>query len=273
MNVLTPVSLAVLSLGTLVAAPSFSHTTSAPKASAGDIVEVASEAGSFGTLLAAAEAAGLVDALKSKGPLTVLAPTDEAFGGLGKDTIADLLKPENRDTLKSILTYHVISGSVSAQDALRAGKAPTLSGPEVSFSLQGGQLRVNGEVNVINNDIQASNGVIHVIDQVLIPPTPQPEGRLVIGFFSERPGTELANYLGVDRNGSLLISKVTKGSEAERAGLQAYDLVVSVNGRAATSDVIAEVKESVGFGGAIHLEVLRKGAKLTIDSKVGAEKG
>ena len=274
MNLLAPLSIAALSLGTLVAAPSFSHSATKPAVAtaAGDIVEVATEAGSFKTLLAAANAAGLVPALKSKGPLTVLAPTDEAFAALGKDTIADLLKPENRDTLKSILTYHVISGSVSAQDALRAGKAPTLSGPEVTFSLQGGQLRINGEVNVVNNDIAASNGVIHVIDQVLIPPTPVPEGRLVIGFFSERPGAELASYLGVDRNGTLLVSSVTKGSEAEAAGLRAFDLVVAVNGRAATSEMIGEEKNKVGFGGAIHLEILRRGKKMTIDSKVGVEK-
>ena len=167
----------------------------------------------------------------------------------------------------------MIAGSVSAQDALLVGDAPTLSGPSVNFSLQGGQLRVNGDVNVTANDIAAKNGVIHVIDQVLIPPTPIPEGRLVIGFFSDRPGEELARYLGVNRNETLLVSKVTKGSQAEAAGLMPFDLVISVNGRAATSEIIGEEKEKAGYDGPIHLEILRKGAKLTIDSKVGVEKG
>lgn len=270
MKLLAPLSLVALTLGTLAAAPAFDQAV-APQKKAGDIVEVASEAGSFGTLLAAAKAAGLVDALKGKGPLTVLAPTDEAFGALGKETISNLLKPENLETLQTILKYHVISGAVSAKDALRAGSAATLAGPELSFGLQGGQLLINGEVRVVANDIQASNGVIHVIDSVLIPPTPEPEGRLVIGFFSDRPGEELAGYLGVDRNATLLVSNVTKGSEAEAAGLQAFDLVVAINGRPATTDIINEEKEKAGFGGVIHLGILRKGQEASVDTKVGVE--
>ncbi|QDV05588.1 Immunogenic protein MPT70 precursor [Planctomycetes bacterium Poly30] len=275
MKLIAPLAFAVLSLGTLAASPLSVHRPVAqhPQDGPGNIVEVATEAGSFGTLLAAAKAAGLVDALTGQGPLTVLAPTDEAFEALGKETIANLLKPENRETLKTILTYHVISGKVEAKDALRAGSAATLAGPEVSFSLVGGKLLVNGEVSVLANDIAASNGVIHVINEVLIPPTPKPEGRLVVGFFSERPGEELARYLGVDRNATLLVSSVTKGSEAEAAGLRAYDLIVGVNGRAATSEVIGEEKEKAGYGGAIHLDILRKGQKMTVDAKVGVEEG
>ena len=269
MNLLAPISFAILSLGALVAAPA-SVPASVFPVQVGSIVEVASAAGNFKKLLVAADAAGLMDELKGKGPLTVLAPTDKAFAELGEETLADLMKPENLDTLVRILSYHVISGSVSAQDALRAGKASTLVGADVTFSLKGGQLRVNGEVNVINNDIAASNGVIHVIDQVLIPPPPP--GRLVIGFFSERPGKELASYLGVDRNASLLISSITKGGGAETAGVQVFDLIVGVNGRAATTDVLDQEKEKVGYGGAIHLEILRRGVKMTIDSRVGVEK-
>ncbi|MEM8714045.1 MAG: PDZ domain-containing protein, partial [Planctomycetota bacterium] len=120
---------------------------------------------------------------------------------------------------------------------------------------------------------EASNGIIHVIDQVLIPPTPKPQGRLVIGFFSEAPGAELARYLGVDRHKSLLVSSVSKGSEAEKAGLKPYDLIVSINGRAATSDSIAEEKERVGYEGTIHLEVLRRGQPVSLDTKVGIANG
>ncbi len=259
-----------LAAATLVAAvPALDHN-SAPQQKS-DIVDVAKSAGQFKTLLAAAKAAGLVDALRSDGPLTVLAPTDDAFAALGEETIKNLLQPENKDTLVRILSYHVVSGSVKAADALKAGSAPTLAGPEVSFALEGGRLRINGEVNVVANDVMASNGVIHIIDQVLIPPAEKPEGRLVIGFFSDPPGEELARYLGVDRNACLLVSEVTKGSAAESAGLRAWDLIVALNGRPATSKSVAAVKEEVGYDGTVDIQILRRGEKMTIHSKVGIE--
>jgi len=265
MNPLIPISL--LAAGAL-AAPTSAPDGDAPK----DIVEVAASAGKFETLLAAAEAAGLVDALKGDGPLTVLAPTDEAFAKLGGETIATLLKPENKDQLVRILTYHVISGAVGSTDALEAESAPTLAGPEVSFALNGGRLTVNGDVKVVANDIAASNGVIHVIDTVLIPPTPQPEGRLVIGFFSEQPSDQLARYLGVDPHATRLVTRVTEDSEAEKAGLEAWDLIVGINGQAVTEDSIAAVKEEVGYEGAVELSVLRRGQPLKIKAKVGIER-
>lgn len=254
----------------LLAAPAPAATaphTDSPK----NIVETAQAAGSFNTLIAAAKAAGLVDPLVGKGPLTVLAPTDEAFAALGTDTINDLLRPENKETLARILKYHVIAGSVGSTDALKAQKAATLAGPEVTFGLDGGRLRINGDVNVVANDVQASNGVIHVIDKVLIPEPERPPGRLVIGFFSENPSAQLAQYLGVDRNKTRLVTDVTKGSEAEKAGLRAFDLMISINGAAVTEASIAEVKEKVGFGGTVKIEVLRRGKRVLIESKVGVD--
>lgn len=132
-----------------------------------DIVETAAAAGSFSTLLAAAEAAGLVDALKGEGPLTVFAPTDEAFAKLPAGTVESLLLPENKDALAGILKLHVISGKVKSKDL--AGKmldAETLNGM-VSIDGTDG-VRVNG-ATVITADIKASNGIIHVIDTVLLP--------------------------------------------------------------------------------------------------------
>ncbi len=268
MKLLTSLSLAALALTLPVGASATTadHTPS----QAENIVETAKSAGNFKTLLAAAKAAGLVEPLVGKGPLTVLAPTDEAFAKLG-DAIPELLRPENKESLARILKYHVIAGSVMASDALKAGSAPTLMGQEVSFALVGGRLRINGEVNVIANDVLASNGVIHVIDQVLIPEAPKPAGRLVIGFFSDKPGEQLANYLGVDRNQCLLVTEVTKGSEAEKAGLLSYDLIVSINDKKATQDAIRQIKEDVGFGGEVRLDILRRGKKVRISSKVGAE--
>ncbi len=133
-----------------------------------DIVETAVAAGSFNTLAAALKAAGLVGALKGDGPFTVFAPTDEAFAKLPKGTIESLLKPENKEKLAGILKYHVVKGRVYASDAIAAKSASTLGGSEVTIRLRGGAVNVN-DSKVIAADIDASNGVVHVIDTVLLP--------------------------------------------------------------------------------------------------------
>jgi transforming growth factor-beta-induced protein len=133
------------------------------------IPAVAESAGQFGTLLAAAKAAGLVGALNGEGPLTVFAPTDAAFAGLPEGTVENLLKPENKDQLASILKYHVVSGRVYSDAALEAGSAATLLGPKLTISASGGKAMVNN-AGLVATDIDAANGVIHVIDAVLLPP-------------------------------------------------------------------------------------------------------
>ncbi len=132
------------------------------------IVDVAGEAGTFKTLLAAADAADLVEALQADGPLTVFAPTDEAFAKLPEGTVDSLLQPENKEKLVSILTLHVVSGKVMSTDLSDGATAPTLQGQELTFAIDGESVRV-GEATVIAADIGASNGVIHVIDTVLLP--------------------------------------------------------------------------------------------------------
>ncbi len=134
-----------------------------------DIVDTAVAAGQFNTLAAALKAAGLIETLKGKGKFTVFAPTDEAFAKLPAGTVEDLLKPENKEKLKAILLYHVVSGQVEAKKVVK------LNGKDVK-TVQGGMLKVdtsNGvkvnSANVVKTDIKASNGVIHVIDTVLIP--------------------------------------------------------------------------------------------------------
>lgn len=133
-----------------------------------DIVDTAVAAGSFNTLVAAVKAAGLVEALKAEGPLTVFAPTDDAFGKLPEGTVETLLKPENKDQLVAILTYHVVSGKVMASDVVELSEAPTLNGKAASVQVQGGNVRID-KATVIATDIETSNGVIHVIDEVLLP--------------------------------------------------------------------------------------------------------
>ncbi len=133
-----------------------------------NIVQVASSAGMFSTLLTAATKAGLADALQGDGPYTLFAPTDEAFTKLPAGTVESLLKPENKDTLVAVLKYHVVPGRIYAADAVTAGRARTLQGGMVQMDIRDGALYVDG-ARIIKTDIDASNGVIHVIDEVILP--------------------------------------------------------------------------------------------------------
>ena len=133
-----------------------------------DIVDTAVAAGSFKTLAKALAAADLVDTLKGAGPFTVFAPTDEAFAKLPAGTLENLLKPENKAQLRRILTYHVVSGKVMAADVVKLKSAKAVSGDMVSITVMGSGVTVNRS-KVVKTDIAASNGVIHVIDTVLIP--------------------------------------------------------------------------------------------------------
>ena len=133
-----------------------------------DIVDTAVAAGSFQTLATALQAADLVETLKGKGPYTVFAPTDEAFGKLPAETLKDLLKPENKQKLQRILTYHVVPGRVSSADVVKLRTAETVSGDSIEIKANGGTVMVDG-ARVVKTDVQASNGIIHVIDSVILP--------------------------------------------------------------------------------------------------------
>lgn len=134
-----------------------------------DIVDTAVTAGSFNTLAAALKAGGLVDALKGDGPFTVFAPTDEAFVKLPAGTVESLLKPENKQKLVEILTYHVVQGSVPAAEAVKLTDAKTLNGQRININADDSGVKIN-DSKVVKTDIMCSNGVIHVIDAVLLPP-------------------------------------------------------------------------------------------------------
>lgn len=133
-----------------------------------DIVDTAIKAGSFNTLVAAVQAAELVETLKSKGPFTVFAPTDEAFSQLDKATLESLLKPENKDQLVAILTYHVVAGKVMSTDITDNMQPSTVNGSTINIKLSNGKVMIN-DATVITADVDTDNGVIHVIDKVLIP--------------------------------------------------------------------------------------------------------
>jgi uncharacterized surface protein with fasciclin (FAS1) repeats len=143
-------------------------TTEAP-AAAGDIVAVASANPDFSTLVAAVTAAGLVETLQGPGPFTVFAPTNDAFAALPAGLVDKLLLPENKDTLVKILTYHVVSGKVMAAD-VKAGDVPSVEGSAITVTVDGGTVKLNDSATVTATDVEASNGVIHVIDAVILPP-------------------------------------------------------------------------------------------------------
>ena len=146
--------------------------SSAPSASAAamakDIVQTATEAGSFKTLLTAATAAGLVETLQGKGPFTVFAPTDAAFAALPAGTLDGLLK--DPAALKKILLYHVVSGAVTADQVVGLTSATSVEGSPIAISVKDGAVYLNGSAKVVTPDVMASNGVIHVIDKVILPP-------------------------------------------------------------------------------------------------------
>ena len=134
-----------------------------------DIVDTAVKAGSFKTLVAALKAADLVETLQGKGPFTVFAPTDEAFAKLPKGTLEDLLKPENKEKLAKILTYHVVSGKIDSEQVVKLKEAKTVQGQSVKIVVKGGAVKVDN-AKVVKTDIACTNGVIHVLDAVILPP-------------------------------------------------------------------------------------------------------
>jgi uncharacterized surface protein with fasciclin (FAS1) repeats len=153
-------TVATLALAVIVAMPA--------RAQEKDIVETAVAAGSFKTLAAALQAAGLVETLKGNGPFTVFAPTDEAFAKLPAGTVENLLKPENKEKLKAVLTYHVVPGKVTAAQVTKLKSAKTVQGSEAKVAVNGGKVMIDN-ANVVKTDIMAKNGVIHVIDTVIMP--------------------------------------------------------------------------------------------------------
>ncbi len=173
LNLLSITLVAIIALAACAPQPTPIPTiepTAIPAPELSDIVDTAVADGRFTTLAAALGAADLVDTLKGEGPFTVFAPTDDAFAKLPEGTIATLLLPENLEQLKSILLYHVVSGKVMAEDVVTLPSADTVLGEAVTIKVEDGKVYLNDTIEVIITDVEASNGVIHVIDAVLLPP-------------------------------------------------------------------------------------------------------
>ena len=169
MNTLSKITALFLML-ILVGCDSSDSSATEEEAPTQNIVETAVAAGTFETLVAAVQAADLVETLASPGPFTVFAPTDAAFAALPAGTVESLLLPENRDQLVAILTYHVVAGEVTSDQVVSLSKAATVQGADLDISVVDGSVMINN-ATVVTADVMASNGVIHVIDNVLLPPS------------------------------------------------------------------------------------------------------
>lgn len=223
------------------------------------IPALATDIEGFSSLVAAVKAAGLAEALSGEGPFTVLAPTDEAFAALGSDTLTALLQPRNRDALKEVLLYHVVSGRAFASDVAGGAEPETLGGETVRFALSGGALTVNG-ARVAATDVEASNGVVHVIDRVLIPEgfTLGEQEVGLIGIYPAAPTADQREALGLERGEGIRISSLASTSGARDAGLRGGDVIIGINGERATSGMLDEAKAEAGIGGKIRLLIARE---------------
>lgn len=174
-------------IGKMVAVNTVAHQKSEPT-----VVEIAVANKDFSTLVAAVKAAGLVETLSGDGPFTVFAPTNEAFAKLPKETLESLLKPENRDQLVAILTYHVVPGRVMAADVVKVSEAKSVQGQAINVKVADGSVLLNGASKVVKTDIVGSNGVIHVIDTVILPSSPSPKTIAELAIASESLSTLVA---------------------------------------------------------------------------------
>ena len=202
-----------------------------PVAMQKDIVDTAVAAGTFNTLAAALTAADLVTTLKGAGPFTVFAPTDAAFAKLPAGTVDNLLKPENKATLQSILTYHVVAGKVLAADVVKLTKATTVQGKDVAISVSGSTVKVN-DATVTATDVMASNGVIHVIDTVLMPPSAGAGGTGGAGGMGGTAGMGgMGGTAGTAALKDIVDTAVAAGTfKTLAAALTAADLVTTLKG-------------------------------------------
>jgi uncharacterized surface protein with fasciclin (FAS1) repeats len=250
-----------------------------------NIVETAVEAGKFKTLAAALTAAGLVDAVKGEGPFTVFAPTDEAFAKLPKGTVETLLKPENKDKLKAILTYHVVPGKVMAKDVVKLAGAKSLNGQRIDVKVDGSKVSVDG-ANVVATDIACSNGVIHIIDSVILPsedkiPAVADKAGKFKTLLAAAKAAGLVDALSGDKALTVFaptdeaFAKLPKGTVESLLKPENKDKLVAiltyhvVEGRVYSEDAVAAKSAKTLQGGSVSITVKDSGAYVN-DAKIVA---
>lgn len=245
-----------------------------------DIRATLEASGRFGRFLSLLDAADEDELFPPGAQVTLLAPTDSAFGALSNESIAMLKTRRNRDALRSLLENHIISSRLTTEQAVAQGSVQTSLGSTLRASRDDSdhvRLRFTEKdtATVLAADLETTNGLVQVVDSVIVPPAGLrlvPDGRLVVGLFLDRAGSVLASQFALDGETAMVVSNLTSGGPAEEAGIQKNDVVVAINGRIATSSELSEAKAKAGYGGLVEFTIYRKGEKLLIKVPVGVER-
>lgn len=245
-----------------------------------DLLTTLKAEGRFRTLLELVDEASLEDFVEQNAPLTFFAPTDEAFAKLDRYIVADLERSRNRAVLTELLKRHIVPGEHPVDSLIGSGPVSSLAGSPISVSRTPDALIASdpsgtSRANLVRTDLDGPGGVVHQIDTVLLPPDGLkivPDGRLIVGVFTDSVSQSLAAQLNVRPRECLLITGLTRGGPSERAGLKANDVVVLVDDLPATSGNLDLLKSRKGFGGVIRFDIIRAGQRLTIPVTVGVER-
>src|SRR5690606_1833134 len=209
--------------------------------------------GRFTTFLELCERAGVDELLEGGDELTIFAPTDEAFEQVPAKTLRQLRSERKRAELRRLLERHIVAGRISALEATAGAPPRTLAGSDVRCAIRGSSApRPFGAVEIIAPDLDAVNGCVHVISEVLTPPsgfTLAPTGRLILGVFLDSAGPVLASQFALGGKRALVVQRLTPGGPAQQVGVQPNDVIVAINGETATSSVLDRAKHAAGYGG------------------------
>ena len=245
-----------------------------------DIRATLEASGRFNRFLSLLDVIDEDDLIPPGSQVTLLAPTDEAFSALSNEAVSMLKTRRNREVLRSLLENHVIAGRLTAAQAIAQSPIRTAQGSTLrAMRDEDGRLLLQftekDTATVLAADLDTTNGLVQVVDALIVPPAGlklTPDGRLVVGLFLDNAGSVLASQFALDGKRALVVSNLTEGGPAQKAGVLKNDVVVSINGQLATSAALSEAKEAVGYGGFIDFVIYRKGERLTIRVPVGVER-
>lgn len=245
-----------------------------------DIRSALDASGRFTTFLSLLDRAGDTEFFAPGAQVTLFAPTDDAFKSMPPDTIAMLKSSRNRESLRSLLENHIVTGRLTIESALASTPVQTKLGSSLRVERdQTSRVRIQFSeksfTTVLAADLSATNGLIHVVDAPIIPPAGlklTPEGRLVVGIHVNETGPVLSSQFALDGKRALVVEGLTRGGPAETAGVRVNDVIVTFNGHIATNSELTRIKSEVGYRGVIEFIIFRKGEKMVINVPVGVER-
>lgn len=245
-----------------------------------DIRATLEASGRFNRFLSLLDAIDEDELIPPGAQVTLLAPTDDAFDALSNEAVAMLKTRRNRDALRSLLENHIIPQRLTAGQAIAQSPIRTAQGATLRATRdEAGHLRLQytekDSATILAADLDTTNGLVQVVDALIIPPAGlrlTPDGRLVVGMFLDNAGPVLASQFALDGERALVVSNLTAGGPAQKAGVLKNDVVVAINGKLATSSALSEAKQTAGYGGLVEFTIYRKGEKLTIQVPVGVER-